>query len=42
MYIDLKLIKNVKYVRYEKMKFDINLIDVDLYLLKLKKNKLFK
>lgn len=42
MYIDLKLIKNVKYVRYEKMKFDINLKDVDLYLLKLKKNELFE
>lgn len=42
MYIDLKSTKNVKYARYEKMKFDINSTDVDLYLLKPKTNKLFK
>lgn len=42
MYIDPKSTKNVKYARYEKMKFDINSTDVDLYLLKPKKNELFK
>lgn len=42
MYIDPKSTKNVKYARYEKIKFDINSTDVDLYLLKPKKNKLFK